>query len=272
MKSRNPAAAAVSVALFAALLITSELTRAGDGPPALELHLWGGSDAASSSSLDLRSAEAAIWATRKDRFAVRYDNSLSLDNPALARAGVDAQAYSVSYLHDFSGNYLVSGDVGKRSLAGGISQDIYKMEFVRLRDGRAAKLGVQVSPTKSPGGDYTDTVVFGALNFPLSPKWRLEPAVYAARSGLLRGEEWRLAGYSEYNASNGTQIGFGGGLGRVRSSETALSGSVISMHARLSWPIYGEHLVHLQIRHESSPQDDYTLGLVGFSLRFPRQW
>jgi hypothetical protein len=271
MKSKN-SATAPGAALLAALLISSMSARAGDGPPALELHLWGGNDAASSSSLDLRSAEAAIWATRKDRFAVRYDNSLSLDNPALARAGVDAQAYSIGYLHDFSGNYLVSGDIGKRNLAGGISQDIYKMELVRLRDGRAAKLGVQVSPTNSPSGAYTDTVVFGALNFPVSRKWRLEPAIYASRSGLLRGEEWRLAGYSEYNASNGTQIGFGGGLGRVRSSETALSGSVISMHARLSWPIYREHMVHLQIRHESSPQDDYTVGLIGFSLRFPRQW
>ena len=42
----------------------------------------------------------------------------------------------------------------------------------------------------------------------------------------------------------------------------------LAAHARLSWPIVGNHLMHLQVRHETSAASSYTLGLVGFSMRF----
>ncbi len=38
-------------------------------------------------------AELASWLRPDTRLAIRYDNSLSLDNPALARAGVEAETW-----------------------------------------------------------------------------------------------------------------------------------------------------------------------------------
>lgn len=63
-----------------------------EGPPKAELHVWAGNEVADSSSVGLRSVEVGVWATKKDRIGVRYDNSLSLDNPTLARQGIDAEA------------------------------------------------------------------------------------------------------------------------------------------------------------------------------------
>jgi len=67
-----------------------------DGPPKAELHVWAGNEVADSSSIGLRSVEVGLWPTKKDRIGLRYDNSLSLDNPTLARQGIDAEAYFLS--------------------------------------------------------------------------------------------------------------------------------------------------------------------------------
>jgi hypothetical protein len=256
------------------LALLAALARPGlaaDGPPLLELHVWGGNEAADSGHVGLRSAELASWVTRRDRFAVAFDNSLSLDNPALARAGVAAEAWSVGYLHDFSGRFLTSAWAGRRDLANGATQDIYKLELVRLQEGRVAKFGAQLSPTRDGAVRYTDGVVYGALNFPVSPRVRFEPAVFVGRTGTAGDVEWRFSGYTEFNAHNGTQIGIGVSGGRVRSSLEAGSGSVFAAHARVSWPIVGNQLLHLQVKHEVAPGHRYTLGLVGLSLRIPRR-
>jgi hypothetical protein len=184
---------------------------------------------------------------------------------------VDAEAWSVGYLHDFSGHYLTSAWAGRRDLANGASQDIYKFEVVRLNQGRVAKLGAQLNPTRDGASRYTDGVVYGALNFPVSPRMRFEPAVFVGRTGAAGDVEWRFSGYTEYNARNATQLGFGVSAGRVRSSLNAGSGGVFAAHARVSWPVVGNQLLHLQVKHEVAPGHKYTLALVGLSLRVPRR-
>jgi hypothetical protein len=268
---KNPLSAPLLASLSTiALIAPVNAAHAADGPPKLELHLWGGNAAAGSSQIGLRSGEVAAWLTRRDRFSVAYDDSLSLDNPALARDGVNAEAWSVGYLHDFSGRYLTSGAVGRRNLSNGATQDIYKFELVRLRDDRVAKIGVQINPTSGPAGKYTDGVAYGTLNFPITRQWRFEPALFLGRTGEAGDTEWRFATYTEFNARNGTQLGFGVSGGVVRSSLVGESGGVVAAHARLSWPLIGNHLVHLQLRHERSPADSYTLGLLGVTLRLDR--
>jgi tetratricopeptide (TPR) repeat protein len=65
-----------------------------------ELHVWAGTT--SNGDAGLRSVEAAYWPQDDWRLALRYDNSLSLDNPALARTGADAETYYASVLHQFN--------------------------------------------------------------------------------------------------------------------------------------------------------------------------
>jgi hypothetical protein len=241
-----------------------------EGPPVAELHVWAGNEVDDSSSVGLRSVEAAWWATEQDRIGVRYDNSLSLDNPALARSGVDAEAYFISYLHDFDGAFLLSGELGTRDLPGDSEQTIVKAEAVVFSDGAAIKLGVQVSPTETPMGDYDDTVVWGQYNFAVGDHWRLEPALYLSESGATEDREWRAAVYAEYNPSSDWQLGIGAGYGEIDSDIAGSSGEVVNAHARLTFNVLENHSIHFQVRYEDGPQLEYTTGLIGVSLRLPR--
>lgn len=266
---KSPMVTLLCSASVAATSMMSPAVSAQDGPPLIEVHVWGGNEADDSSAFGLRSAEVASWFTRRDRVGLRYDNSLSQDNPALARSGIDAEAWFLSYLHDFSGQFLASAEIGTRDLPNG-DQEIYRVEGVHLHDNRAAKVGIQISPTEVIGGDYTDTLVYGSYNFPIGDNWRIEPAVYLSETGLTDDTEWRIAGYVEYNAPNGWQVGVGAGFGQIDSSIPAADGEVFNAHARLSIPVAEHHQIHLQVRHEDAPLTEYTTALVGVSLRFPR--
>lgn len=240
-----------------------------EGAPLAELHVWAGNQASDSSAFGLRSAEAAFWPTERDRFGVRYDNSLSQDNVQLARLGVDAEAYFLSYMHDFDGDFLLSGEIGQRSLPAGEEQMIYKGEGVYLHDNRAAKLGLQVSETDGAVTDYTDTVVYGAYSFPAGQHWRIEPQLYLSETGVAEDREWRAAAYVEYNAPQKWQLGMGAGYGEIDSDLPNASGEVLNAHARISAPIR-DHQIHFQVRYEESPTTSFTVGLVGISFRFQR--
>lgn len=240
-------------------------------PPRAELHVWGGNEADDSGAFGLRSVDAAFWPTERDRLGVRYDNSLSLDNPTLARQGVDAEAYFVSYLHDFDGRFLVQGEIGARDLPGDAEQDIYKLEATFFNNGSAIKLGAQVSPTENGVDDYDDTVVWGMYNFALTDNWRLEPAIYVSETGAQGDQEWRAAAYAEYNPPSGRwQLGVGAGYGDIDSDVPAASGEVMNAHARLSFDVGEHHSLHFQVRYEDAPLQEYTVGLIGVSLRLPR--
>lgn len=240
-------------------------------PPRAELHVWAGNEAGDSSAVGLRSVEAAFWPSSLDRIGVRYDNSLSLDNPTLARQGIDAEAYFVSYLHDFDGRFLLQGEIGQRDLANGDDQQIYKAEGVFFNDGRALKLGAQVSPTSAAAGDYTDTLVYGAYNFAVSDHWRLEPALYLSESGAAGDQEWRVAAYGEYNPpSEAWQLGIGAGFGQVDSDLPNANGEIVNAHARLTFNVLENHSIHFQVRYEDAPLQEYTTALVGVSFRMPR--
>lgn len=260
---------AVAVGAFIATLGAASFAHA-EGPPSAELHVWAGNEAGDSSSVGLRSVEIGLWPTRQDRVGLRYDNSLSLDNPTLARQGIDAEAYFVSYLHDFDGRFLLQGEVGQRDLPGDAEQDIYKAEAVIFNDGAAIKFGAQASPTDTPAGDFTDTVVWGQYNFAISDHWRLEPALYVAETGATEDREWRVAAYAEYTPSEAWQLGVGAGYGDIDSDIAGASGDVVNAHARLTLNVFEHHSVHFQVRYEDAPLQEYTAGLIGVSLRLPR--
>lgn len=243
---------------------------AADGPPLAELHVWGGNEVADSSSVGLRSVEVGLWPTKKDRIGLRYDNSLSLDNPTLARQGVNADAYFVSYLHDFDGRFLLSGEVGTRDLPNGADQKIYKGEAVIFRQGSAIKLGAQVSPTDTRTGNFTDTVAWGQYNFAVGKNWRVEPGLFVAQTGATEDREWRLAGYAEYTPSPKWQLGIGAGYGDIDAATPAASGEVVSANARLTFNVLKNQSIHFQVRHEDAPLQSYTIGLVGVTFRLAR--
>ena len=64
-------------------------------PPSFEIGAWFGST--SNADSGLRQVEFAYWKTNRTRISARYDDSLSLDNPALARSGQSGETWLTSF-------------------------------------------------------------------------------------------------------------------------------------------------------------------------------
>ena len=235
-------------------------------PALIELHVWGGNTSDGGDS-GLRLVELASWVTPKIRLWGRFDNSLSLDNPALARSGQNAKTYFAGVLNQFSSNWLGSAEFGYRDLPEGKHQEIYKLSGVYLRENHAVKLGAQVSP-HSDG--FTDELIFAGYDFPVGGGFRLEPTLFYANTGATNDDEWRGILFGHYKSPNGWSVSAGGGGGRIDSAIPTASGSVKVANALLTLPVYKYHSLNFSARYENNPNDEFTVVMVGITLRWPR--
>ncbi len=228
-----------------------------------ELHVWAGTT--SNGDTGLRSVEAAYWPHDDWRLALRYDNSLSLDNPALARTGADAETYYASVLHQFNEHWQGLAEFGYRDLPGGDDQQIYRVEAVHLDGTNVHKLGVQISP-HSDG--YTDELVYASYGFEVAKGWRIEPAVFYANTGASDDNEWRGIVHVEYRDEDGWSAAVGVGGGVIDSDIPGNEGGVFVADGRISIPIADDYEAHVMVRHEEAPNNDYTTVMVGLTFRF----
>ena len=228
-----------------------------------EVQVWAGTT--SNGDTGLRSVEVAYMPADDWRLWVRYDNTLSLDNPALARAGVEAETYFAGALHRFDENWYGLVEVGYRDLPGGADQEIFRVEGTHVNGGHVKKLGLQVSP-HSDG--YTDTLVYASYGFDVAKGWRLEPAVYYSDSGASDDKEWRGVLHLEYKDEDGWSAAVGVGGGTIESNIPGNDGGVFVADARVSVPIADDYEVHVAVRHEEAPQNDYTIVMVGLTMCF----
>ncbi len=241
--------------------------RAARSLPALvEASVWVG-NSAEGGDIGLRAAEIGSWITPEMRIGVRYDNSLSLDNPALAREGVDAEAWFLNAQMTFDGRFIAIGEIGTRDLPDGVDQDIYKLEGVLLDSGRSYKLGAQLSPTSA---GYDDQLVYGGIGLPVSERIRLDATVFLSRSGAAEDEELRGAVFGEYTSPDRWTLGAGVGLGDVSSDTPGASGTVSTANLIATAPVMDRHTFSLQVRWEDAPLTEYSSVMAGFTLRFPR--
>lgn len=236
-------------------------------PPLLEVSVWAG-NGAEGSDIGLRAAEIGSWVTPDTRIAVRYDNSLSLDNPALARAGVDAEAWFVAAQHTFADKVIAVAEVGKRSLPNDVDQDIFKLEGVLLGDAQSFKLGGQISPSSA---GYDDKLVYAGTGLNVGENFLVDATVYLSQSGATEDEEVRGAVFGEYRSPDRWTLGGGLGYGEVTSSVPGASGSVMTANAIASAPVGGRHSVYLQARWEDAPLTEYSSVVLGVTFRLPRR-
>ena len=236
-------------------------------PPLAELHVWGG-NTSSGGDTGLRLLELASSINQQTRLWLRYDNSLSLDNPALARSSEKAETYYVGGLRQINPDWLVLVDLGMRDLPAGADQDLYKLELIRLLEGRSVKFGSQFG-RHSDG--FTEELFYGAYGFELGHGWRLEPTLFLSETGAMKDTEWRAVVNAEYQSADKWQLGLGAGVGDVSSDTPGVSGSVSVANARFSIPIANHHTLHFSLRYEDAPANDFTVAMLGLSLRLPRR-
>jgi tetratricopeptide (TPR) repeat protein len=235
-------------------------------PPAVEATVWAG-NSADGGDIGLRSAEIASWIRKDTRVAVRYDNSLSLDNPALARAGIKAETWFLSAQHNFEGGPTLIAEIGQRELPDNADQQIYKIEGVQSVGGVALKVGAQLSP-HSDG--YDDQLAFGGASFGLGERVSLDTTLFLSKYGSAQDEEIRAALFAEYKDPEGWTLGAGVGAGDISSSVPGAAGAVNTAHVIGSVPVAGRHSAFIQWRWEQSPLDDYSTVMVGMTFRLPR--
>lgn len=265
--------------VIACCTTTSLAAQSGPARPILEANLWGGYTtfadtpgslaSAGAAQTGLRSAEVSLWPSRSLRLFARYDNTLSLDNLALIRAGRSIPLYRGGAQLDWGGHFTTVLDAGHRTLPGSISQTMLSAEQVLfLPAGLAIKAGGWIGPRSDA---RTEWLGHGAVSLPVGPRLRLEPTIFVARSGIAGESQWRGLLAGEARLTSRITAGGGAALGRNTSVDPALTGDSQSAFARLSLAITRMQQIHLLVNREAAPgANTLTTFAAGLSLGVPR--
>lgn len=229
-----------------------------------DLSIWYGTTSGGDSGVRL--VEGSAWINKRTKVFAIYDNSLSLDNPALARDDEKAETYELGVFREFSKHWLGTASVGYRDLPNKEHQNVYKAEVARFIGANIVKLGAQVSPHSE---DFTDHVYHFGFGFPVTDRWRLEPILYLSETGGTNDDEWRAVLNADYVSVDGWKLNLGAGYGDIDSAISGASGSVRVANVSATIPV-GFHRLHFTARREESPTNDFTVLMVGFTFRFPQ--
>jgi hypothetical protein len=213
-------------------------TRVADASPAG----WG-----TEGALGLRLAEVAVWPTQRVRLSAQYDNGLSLDARDLVQGSVHAPTYSVGGLFNWGERYLTRVEAGRRELPGGVGQSILRGEqVVFLTTPMHVKAGGWVGPRADDRTEWVAYVGWGAW---LSPRVKVEPVVFLARSGLPEEQESRVLVFGEYVDPAGWQVGLGTAVGEALLTGPVSSATLWDTYLLASTRVRGEQHVRLLLRH-----------------------
>jgi hypothetical protein len=261
--------------LLALLGAASASAQSAPTGPLLEVHAWGGYSGFSASpqsptsnksgGTGLRLAEVAVWPTTSLRLFGRYDNSLSLDNLTLLRAGTRVPTWSGGGLINWNEHFTTVVYGGRRTLPGRIRETIAGVEQVAyLHNGAALKAGADVGRRQDK---ITEWVGHVAVNAPLGDRIRVEPVIFYSRSGLPGESQWRALLSAEQQLGRGSSLGLGVASGRISGTQGGFDGTVWDSYARVSAGIGGLNRAQLMVRHERAPSvGPLTSVSLGLSL------
>ncbi len=231
--------------------------------PALELTTRFGST--SNAGSGLRAVEVAHWSAPTTRFAVRYDNSLGLDNSSISDRGEDARGYFVSVQQYINDRWIVGAEVGRRQLDAGDESMLTLQGSYNSAVG-VFRLGTQIGRHEA---GHTDKLVFGGFNFALANNWRIEPTVYLSQTGVARDNEWRSVVNAEYQSQSLWSAGALLGVGQIDSADSIFDGDTSIAGLWGSYLIADRFSLRLSVRRENTPTADFTVAEFGFTYRLP---
>lgn len=232
--------------------------------PALEVSAQYGS----TSDIDagLRSVEIAHWPTLSTRLAMRYDDSLSLDNRSLAQRNEDAPGYYFGVQQSIGARWLGAMEFGQRQLEDG-DQNLARLEGVFHTVAGAVKLGAQLG--RHDAG-YTDELLFGGLAFPVFEKWQIEPVLFVSEFGPSDDSEWRAVINTMFQPSHRWNLGLQLGRGEIDAQDPGFSGRTTLLGAWASVLVTDQITLNLSLRQEETPTDTLDIALFGLTYRVPR--
>jgi hypothetical protein len=231
--------------------------------PKFEAGAWYGST--SNADSGLRLVELGWWAGRNTRLAARYDDSLSLDNPDIARRGETARTYLAGVQQVVNDNVLVLGEAGIRQLPDG-DQNLYRAEVVLNNLPGKVSLGAQLGDHEL---GYEDTLYYLGIGIPFAKHWLIESNNYLSTTGVDQDDEWRSVLNLSYSADSGWNAMLGAGVGEVDRDSLQNPESVRVAHAMLSVPVLDYHRLHLVLRNEDLQGGSVFVAMLGFTFRLP---
>ncbi len=239
-----------------------------DAPAPLELSLWGG-HTFNGGDTGLRTAEIAGWPSPDLRLWVRYDNALSLDNPALVREGEDIPSLYGGVLANWGKRYTTRVEIGRRELPGDVDQMLYQAEHVTyLPQAKSLKIGGLFGPRDDDGDDWN---LYAGVGFPYGPRLRIEPTLFYTKSAGVDEHEWRLLLPGDYRFNHGWRLGGGLAWGNIDSEVPGASGNLWAAHVLAIAPVGEAHRAHLLLRHEAPANaPDFTVIGIGITFRLER--
>lgn len=218
----------------------------------------------------IRFVEFAVEPRRNVRLWFQYDNGLSMDDVSLAQTDRRVPAYYVGGLVHYKRRYTTRLEYGWRNLTGDVSQKIIRTEQVfHLPRAYTLKFGGWFGPRSD---HHTETIFHAGVGIPVGERFRLEPTVFFARSGLPGERQVRGLLAGEYRFKNDLRLGGGFAAGQSFANGSLPSRSLKDGYVSFSVPI-GDYLrAQTLLRHESQGNSNsITVFAFGFTVSNRRQ-
>ena len=239
-------------------------TAALNAAPKFEAGAWYGST--SNADSGLRLVEFGWWADSNTRLSARYDDSLSLDNPAIVRRGESARTYLAGVQHRMNDRLTAVFEAGVRQLPDG-DQNLYRGELVLNNLPGKVTLGAQIGDHEL---GFDDTLHYLGIGIPFAERWQVESNNYFSTVGAAKDDEWRSVLNLLYSADGGWNAMVGVGMGEADREGLQNPERVRVAHAMVSMPVFGYHRLHLVLRNEDLPGNSVNVAMLGFTFRLPR--
>lgn len=218
----------------------------------------------------LRFAEVGVSPSESSRAWLQYDDSLSLDNAGLARAGTRAPAFYGGGLLRYAEVHASRLELGFRRLPAGVRQWLVRGEQVlTLRGGTRLQAGAFAGPRSD---DRLELVAHAGASLPLASWLRLEPTVFLGRSGFAGEREVRLLLAAQADGPRGLSLGAGVAGGRSYRPAPAGDGTPWSAFTSASLPVTGTFRARALLSREwPAGAPPLTMVALGFSAAFGAQ-
>ncbi len=239
--------------------------------PAFDLSLLGSlTDTDGRRQPGLRFAEVGLSPSESSRAWLQYDDSLSLDNAGLARAGTRAPAFYAGGLVRYAEVHTTRLELGFRRLPAGVRQWLVRSEQVlALRGGAFLRAGAFAGPRSD---DRLELVAHAGASLPLASWLRLEPTAFVGQSGFAGERDLRLLLAAQAEAPRGISLGAGVATGRSYRPAPAGDGTPWSAFASASVPLAGSFRARALVSREwPSGGTPLTMFALGFSAAFGGQ-
>jgi len=213
----------------------------------------------------LRYLEFAHSPSARTRLAVRYDNTIGLDNPSVADRNEEVPGYFAVLRQSVGSRWQLTAELGRRDLPAG-EQDVLGLQAHYRLGEKVVHFGGELG--KHDAG-HSDKLLHAGINLPLGERFRIDPTIYLSSSGPNEDNEWRAVVNLEYRMNPYWTTGLYAGGGSVDAVDQRFDGGTVVAGAWANLIVADRHTLQFLVRREDAPATQFTVVEIGFTFRLP---